>query len=222
MQAATPINYAALPQEEKLIVGNPIMPFVGVPPTQLSSLPGAEAEARLIASKLNAKPLIGKQATKTAVMQRINSAKLIHLATHGLLDGFGERTPGAIALSPDSPPSPKEANEGLLRTSEIVEKLKLQADLVVLSACDTGKGEITGDGVLGLSRALITAGAKSLVVSLWQVPDQATSDLMVEFYQQLEKKPDKAIALRQAMLKTKDLHPGAVNWAAFTIIGNPE
>ncbi|NJL10207.1 MAG: CHAT domain-containing protein, partial [Calothrix sp. SM1_7_51] len=216
-----PINYAALPQEEKLIVGNPIMPFVGVPPTQLSSLPGAEVETRLIASLLNAKPLIGKGATKSAVMRRVNSAKLIHLATHGLLDGFGERTPGAIALSPDSPPSPKEANEGLLRTSEIVENLKLQADLVVLSACDTGKGEITGDGVLGLSRALITAGAKSLVVSLWQVPDQATSDLMVEFYQQLEKNPDKAIALRQAMLKTKEKHPGAVNWAAFTIIGNP-
>jgi CHAT domain-containing protein len=84
--------------------------------------------------------------------------------------------------------------------------LKLQADLVVLSACDTGKGEISGDGVLGLSRALLTAGAKSLIVSLWQVPDKATSDLMVEFYQELEKNPDKARALRQAMLKNKEKH----------------
>jgi CHAT domain-containing protein/Tfp pilus assembly protein PilF len=216
-----PINYASLPQDEKLIVGNPIMPFVGVPPTQLPSLSGAESETRLISSLLNAKPLIGKEATKTAVMRRINSAKLIHFATHGLLDGFGERTPGAIALAPDSPPSPKQANEGLLRTSEIV-SLKLQADLIVLSACDTGSGEISGDGVLGLSRALLTAGAKSLVVSLWQVDDKATSDLMVEFYQQLEKNPDKARALRQAILKIKEKHPGAANWAAFTIIGNPE
>jgi CHAT domain-containing protein len=218
----TPVNFASLPQDEKLIVGNPIMPFVGVPPTQLSDLPGAEDETRLIASLLNAKPLIGKEATKSIVMGRMNNAKLIHLATHGLLDGFGERTPGAIALSPDSPPSPKEPNEGLLRTSEIVEKLKLQADLVVLSACDTGSGEISGDGVLGLSRALLTAGAKSLVVSLWQVPDKATSDLMVEFYQQLEKNPDKASSLRQAMLKIKEKHPGVANWAAFTIIGNPK
>ncbi len=84
--------------------------------------------------------------------------------------------------------------------------MKLQADLVVLSACDTGKGEISGDGVLGLSRALLTAGAKSLIVSLWQVPDKATSDLMVEFYQELEKNPDKARALRQAMLKNKEKH----------------
>jgi CHAT domain-containing protein/Tfp pilus assembly protein PilF len=219
---STPVKFAALSQNEKLIVGNPIMPFIGIPPTRLSNLPGSEVETRLIASLLNAKPLIGKEATKTAVMGRINNAKLIHLATHGLLDGFGERIPGAIALSPDSPPSPKNANEGLLRTSEIVENLKLQADLIVLSACDTGKGEITGDGVLGLSRALITAGAKSLIVSLWQVPDKATSDLMVAFYQELEKNPDKARALRQAMLKTKEKYPGAANWAAFTIIGNPE
>ena len=229
----TPIKFASLSQDEKLIVGNPIMPFVRVtqkksdtekefPPKQLPDLPGAENETRLIASLLNAKPLIGKEATKTAVMQRMNNAKLIHFATHGLLDGFGERTPGAIALSPDSPPSPKNANEGLLRTSEIVENLKLQADLIILSACDTGKGEITGDGVLGLSRALLTAGAKSLIVSLWKVPDNETSDLMVEFYQQLEKNPDKARALRQAMLKTKEKHPGAAYWAAFTIIGNPE
>ena len=229
----TPIKFASLSQDEKLIVGNPIMPFVRVtqkksdtekefPPKQLSDLPGAEDETRLIASLLNVKPLIGKEATKSIVMGRMNNAKLIHLATHGLLDGFGERTPGAIALSPDSPPSPKNANEGLLRTSEIVENLKLQADLVILSACDTGGGEISGDGVLGLSRAILTAGAKSLIVSLWQVDDDTTSYLMVEFYQELEKNPDKARALRQAMLKTKEKYPGAANWAAFTIIGNPE
>lgn len=217
-----PVKFASLPKDEKLIVGNPIMPYVGVPPTQLSSLPGTENEARLISSLVSANPLISQQATKSAVVERMNNAKLIHLATHGLLGGFGERIPGAIALSPDSPPSPKEANEGLLRTREIVENLKLQADLVVLSACNTASGEISSDGVQGLSRAFLTAGAKSLIVSLWQVPDQETSDLMVEFYQQLEKNPDKAQALRQAMLKAMQKHTDTVNWAAFTIIGNPE
>ncbi|BDA71624.1 hypothetical protein CAL7716_057900 [Calothrix sp. PCC 7716] len=80
--------------------------------------------------------------------------------------------------------------------------LKLNAELVVLSACDTGRGRITGDGVIGLSRALISAGVPSVLVSLWSVPDAPTSLLMTEFYKNLQKNLDKAQALRQAMLTT--------------------
>jgi CHAT domain-containing protein len=76
--------------------------------------------------------------------------------------------------------------------------------------------------VLGLSRTLLTAGAKSLIVSLWQVPDKAISYLMVEFYQELEKNSNKVRALCEAMLKTKAKYPGAANCSAFTIIVNPE
>ena len=92
----------------------------------------------------------------------------------------------------------------------------------MLSACDTGRGTITGDGVIGLSRSLITAGVPSLVVSLWSVPDAPTAELMVEFYEQLQQGQDKAQALRQAMLITKETHPDPRDWAAFTLIGEAD
>jgi CHAT domain-containing protein/Tfp pilus assembly protein PilF len=211
------LNIASLQPGDTLLVGNPIMPITGIPPVQQRPLPGTEKEANKIAPILNTQPLIGKQATKSAVLQKISTAKIIHLATHGLLYGFGERIPGAIALAPDTP----GVNEGLLKTTEII-NLNLNADLVVLSACDTGGGEITGDGVVGLSRSLLTAGAESVIVSLWAVDDSSTSDLMVEFYRQLQQNPDKAKALRQAMLSTMKKYPHPIHWAAFTLIGNAE
>lgn len=107
----------------------------------------------------------------------------------------------------------------MLTASEILD-LKLNAELVVLSACDTGRGRITGDGVIGLSRSLITAGVPSVIVSLWSVPNAPTAELMTEFYRNWpEKKLDKAQALRQAMLTTMKTHPNPKNWAAFTLIG---
>ncbi|MEM1395483.1 MAG: CHAT domain-containing protein, partial [Cyanobacteria bacterium P01_H01_bin.150] len=174
----------------------------------------------------NTTALTGNQATKSTVLQKISSARVIHFATHGLLDGkdFGERTPGAIALAPDTfnkSDKLSDVNEGLLKTTEIID-LKLNADLVVLSACDTGRGQITGDGVIGLSRSLITAGASSVIVSLWKIPDDSTSDLMTEFYRQWEKTGDKAASLRNAMLITMKTNPEPIDWAAFTLIGEAE
>lgn len=121
--------------------------------------------------------------------------------------------PGAIALAPTS------TEDGLLTAKEIFEDLTLQAELVVLSACDTGLGTVTGDGVSGLSRAFIAAGVPSVVVSLWSIPDAPTTELMIEFYQQIQQGQDKAQALRQAMLKTMKNHPNPRDWAAFTLIG---
>jgi CHAT domain-containing protein/Flp pilus assembly protein TadD len=207
-----------LPLQDALVVGNPTMPSVppalGEKPQPLPSLPGAEQEALAIAPILNTKPLIGKDATKTAIVQLMPKARIIHLATHGLLDeiqGIGS----AIALAPSG------KDNGLLTAEEIL-NLKLNADLVVLSACNTGRGRITGDGVIGLSRSLISAGVPSVLVSLWAVPDAPTASLMTEFYQNLQKNPDKAIALRQAMLTTMKQHPNPKDWAAFTLIGEAE
>jgi CHAT domain-containing protein/tetratricopeptide (TPR) repeat protein len=200
-----------------VVVGNPTMPKVseqiGQPPQQLMSLPGAEIEAKAIAQILKTKALIGNAATKATFLKQATTANIIHLATHGLLYEFtGSDLPGAIALAPSGNDS------GLLTSSEIL-KLKLNAQLVVLSACNTGRGKITGDGVIGLSRSLITAGVPSIVVSLWYVPDAPTASLMSEFYRQLEQNPDKAAAMRQAMLITIKKHPQPQNWAAFTLIG---
>ncbi len=204
-----------------LIVGNPTMPKVlveaGQPPEQLSNLPGAEAEAKAIAALLKVNPLTGNQATEQLVVQQMPSNRVIHLATHGLLDDFkGLGVPGAIALAPDPGSKP---NDGILTANEILD-MKLNADLVVLSACDTGRGRITGDGVIGLSRSLISAGSSNVVVSLWAVSDDSTTILMKEFYQSMLQNPDKAIALRQAMLKTLQQYPNPREWAAFVLIGN--
>lgn len=205
-----------------LIVGNPLMPKVtlepGKPAETLPPLPGAEQEAREIAQLLKTPMLTGATATETTVKQQMPNARWIHLATHGLLDdqrGIGS----SIALAPSN------KDDGLLTAEEILD-MKLQAGLVVLSACDTGRGKITGDGVIGLSRSLIAAGVPSVVVSLWAVPDAPTASLMTQFYQNLQKqdsqKPDKAQALRQAMLTTMRQHPNPRDWAAFTLIGEAE
>jgi CHAT domain-containing protein/Tfp pilus assembly protein PilF len=212
-----------------VVVGNPTMPkvalTVGEPPEQLASLPGAEAEAKAIAPLLNTQALIGNQATEAAILPLLPSARIIHLATHGILDDI-QGLKSAIALAPSSmaPPLTKggtggvEGSDGLLTAEELL-NLKLNAELVVLSACDTGRGKITGDGVIGLSRSFISAGVPSVIVSLWAVPDAPTASLMTEFYQNLQKNPDKAQALRQAMLTTLKQHPNPKNWAAFTLIG---
>ncbi|MCC3593453.1 CHAT domain-containing protein [Microcoleus sp. PH2017_28_MFU_U_A] len=201
-----------------LVLGNPTMPSVspspGEPKRQLSALPGAEAEARAIAPLLKTQAITGAQGTKAAIVQKMPQASIIHLATHGLLDdvrGLGS----AIALAPSG------SDDGLLTAEEIFD-MKLQASLVVLSACNTGEGRITGDGVIGLSRALISAGVPSVIVSLWAVPDAPTSELMQAFYRNLQSNPDKAQALRQAMLTTMKTHPQPRNWAAFTLIGEAE
>ena len=89
----------------------------------------------------------------------------------------------------------------------------------MLSACNTGRGKLTGDGVIGRSRSLISAGASSIIVSLWSVDDSSTSFLMSEFYRQIQQKPDKAQALRQAMLTTMKQYPEPKYWAAFTLMG---
>jgi CHAT domain-containing protein len=120
--------------------------------------------------------------------------------------------PGVLALAPDS------RNDGWLTAAEIA-ALDLRADLVVLSACDTGRGRITGDGVVGLTRAFLTAGADTVVVSLWQVPDAATATLMVTFYEALAQTHSKAAALRQAMITTRSRYPDPRNWSAFVLVG---
>ncbi|BAY60707.1 TPR repeat-containing protein [Calothrix brevissima NIES-22] len=219
------IGKQAIQGNNTLIVGNPTMPFIspkiGDKPQQLTSLPGAEQEANAIAKLLKTQPLIGSKATKAAVLGRLTQARFAHLATHGIFDDI-QGLNSAIALAPNSPGSQgNQKGDGLLTAAEILD-LKLNAELVVLSACDTGRGRISGDGVIGLSRSLISAGVPSVLVSLWSVPDAPTASLMTEFYQNLQKNLDKAQALRQAMLTTMKNNPNPVDWAAFTLIGEAE
>ncbi len=200
-----------------LVVGNPTMPkvsqVIGEKPTPLSPLPHAEKEAIIIASRYETQPFIGSQATEAKITQLMPNARIMHFATHGILDAPGIGS--AIALTPSGD------KDGLLTAVEIFD-MKLNAQLVVLSACETGRGPITGEGVIGLSRSLVAAGVESLIVSLWNVDDEATGELMVEFYNQWDKMGNKAQALRQAMLTTMKTHPEPKYWAAFTLIGEDE
>ncbi|NEO74840.1 CHAT domain-containing tetratricopeptide repeat protein [Moorena sp. SIO4G3] len=200
-----------------LVVGNPTMPKVppaaGEKPQQLSALKGAEKEAKYIASELKAQPLLGQDATETKVKGQMPKARYIHFATHGLFDpkrigGIGS----AIALAPSN------REDGLLTAEEIF-TMELSAELVVVSACETGVGHINSEGVIGLSRSLVAAGVPSVMVSLWSIPDDKTTELMTEFYQNLKNTGDKAQALRQAMLTMIPKSPNPKDWAAFTLIG---
>ena len=205
---------------EILVVGNPTMPKIPITDEQLTSLPGAEREAVKIADLLKTQAITGNKATKTAIVQKMLKARIIHFATHGLVDDFkGFGVPGAIAFAPSG------KDNGFLTSGEILDlKHPLNAELIVLSACDTGKGRITGDGVVGLSRSFISAGVPSIVVSLWSVGDDSTSLLMTEFYKNMQQKQDKATALRQAMLATMKHknYESPYHWAAFTLIGEVE
>ncbi|MEN8443724.1 MAG: CHAT domain-containing tetratricopeptide repeat protein, partial [Cyanobacteria bacterium J06555_13] len=193
--------------------------------------------------------LTQNEATETAVKQRLHTARFIHLATHGTLaSGAADSNPKpetetSGAEDNSQPPAAPTTNglqystipgvlalaatgedDGALTADELLEMTisnPLNAELVVLSACQTGQGPITSDGVYGLSRTLLTAGVPTLVVSLWNASDTHTVDLMDEFYRQfLEQDQDKAQALRQAMLKMiNEGDPNPQYWAAFTLVG---
>ncbi|MEM8603691.1 MAG: CHAT domain-containing tetratricopeptide repeat protein [Cyanobacteria bacterium P01_H01_bin.121] len=215
-------DQSPLEPQNTVVVGNPAMPAVtplfGEKPQVLTPLPFAEREAVAIADLLDVEPLLGAAAQKSVVLEKLPTAKLIHMATHGYAkEQQGQALQSWIALAPE--PDDATQTSGLLTAAEVLD-LNLQALLVVLSACETGEGRITGDGVVGLSRAWLAAGAGSVLVSLWPVADQSTAVLMQQFYRNVQQglEPDKA--LRQAMLTLlRGDYPNPYDWAAFTLVG---
>lgn len=123
-------------------------------------------------------------------------------------------------LKEGSPPA--EAEDGLLTAEDVSGMDLLDTDLVVLSACETGLGEIhVGEGVFGLRRAFVLAGARTLVMSLWKVPDQQTQELMEDFYGRILAGGGRADSLRQAQLALQARHPDPLYWGAFICQGDP-
>ncbi|MEG4105971.1 tetratricopeptide repeat protein [Microcoleus sp. S13_C5] len=155
----------------------------------------------------------------TATSSNLSQYKLIHFATHGLVNSAHPELSGIVMSLVDENGNPLN---GFLRLTDIF-NLKLAADLVVLSACKTGMGQIVqGEGMVGLTRGFMYAGAKRLVVSLWSVDDEGTATLMSSFYQEmLQKGLAPAAALRAAQLelwKQEKWH-SPYYWAAFTLQG---
>jgi CHAT domain-containing protein len=143
----------------------------------------------------------------------------VHFATHGLLD---DRFPLNSALALTIPDRSDEGENGLLQAWEIFEQVRLDADLVTLSACETALGaEASGEGLLGLTRAFHYAGATSVLGSLWRVPDRSTAELMAAVYRHLYAGVSKDEALRRAQRAAIE-NPETIDpfhWAGFTLSG---
>jgi len=144
--------------------------------------------------------------------------RILHFATHGLVNKKNPKLSGLI-LSPEDSASKED---GILHLGEIY-NLNLNADLVVLSACETGLGQVAkGEGIIGLTRGFLYAGASNLLVSLWQVSDATTADLMVDFYDKMLGGMSKPAALREAKLQMIRRHAEYAKpyyWAPFILVG---
>ncbi|MGE5468819.1 MAG: CHAT domain-containing protein [Ignavibacteria bacterium] len=190
-----------------LALGNPDL---GNPRYDLSF---AQAEAQAIAASMpKSKALTRKAASKAAFRQYAPGFRFIHIASHGQFDAAAPLN-SALLLSPDTKDS------GRLTVGELY-SMRIDADLVTLSACETGLGSIeSGDDVVGLTRGFLYAGASAIVASLWQVDDRATGQLMTSFYKALRSGADKSEALRRAQLETLRTNPHPFYWAAFQLTG---
>ena len=181
----------------------------------------ADAIARLApeGQRLEAVDFVANRATATSA--ELSEYRIVHFATHGLVNSQHPELSGIVLSLVDKKGEPQN---GFLRLYEIY-NLKLNADLVVLSACQTALGkEIKGEGLIGLTRGFMYAGAPRVVASLWRIDDRATAELMTRFYSgMLKDKLRPAAALRAAqvsLLQGQDKRWAAPHyWAAFTIQG---
>jgi CHAT domain-containing protein/Flp pilus assembly protein TadD len=219
-----------------LLVADPTPPVLSRLDQPLARLPGARMETAAIARLLSRERLTqlsDKAATESAVRSATAGRAVIHLATHAIVrddDPFGS----FLALAPAA----GAKGDGIL-TAQQIYGWDLHADLVVLSACRSAGGRVTGDGIATFARAFIYAGAASLIASLWDVADEPTNRLLPDFYRSWLGGQSKARALRAAQLRLlRDLRDGRIQirtaagmvtlpehpvfWAGFALIGEPD
>lgn len=190
--------------------------------TDIPPLPGSRDEAEAIRKNLGPEGVFvaeGFLASRETVLQRsLSSFRIVHFATHGVLD---ENRPERSGLILSLVNAKGEPQDGYLRLSDIY-NLKLSADLVVLSSCDSALGkDLSGEGIIGLPSGFFRAGAKSVIATLWKVDDTATAKLMAHFYFHLSGGDSAASALRKAQLEL--VHDGwrhPYYWAAFVLQGD--
>ena len=211
----SPADYHS--QTGALIVGDPDVGKVILKGNYetFKPLPCARNEAEMIGQWLGVKPLLGKHATKQAVLQRIRSVSLVHLAAHG----DAER--GEIALAPERTGRGTPQEKDYLLTMSDISKVQVRAKLVVLSCCHSARGQIRTEGVIGIARAFLGSGARSVLVSLWALEDSATKHFMRRFYKNLMCEKSASESLHQAMRWMRDHGFSDVSeWAPFLLIGD--
>jgi CHAT domain-containing protein/tetratricopeptide (TPR) repeat protein len=185
-------------------------------------LPGALEEASIIADFFNGTAFLNETATETAFKKNAKDFSTLHLSMHAIMDEDDPMNSRLLFYNDTT-----SIDDGLLYAYELY-NMKLNADLVVLSACNTGQGQLVkGEGVMGISRAFAYAGTPSTVMSLWKVPDESTSKIMVAFYKHLKDGASKSEALRNAKLDylesviaPEQTHP--YYWAGFILSGNDD
>jgi CHAT domain-containing protein len=191
---------------------------------RLDPLPETRREVEALAEAFRGRTskYLGDEATEERAKAVGKDIQYVHFACHAFVD---ERFPLNSALALSIPERPVEGQEnGLLQAWEIFESVRLDADLVTLSACRSGLGtEMGGEGLLGLTRAFQYAGARTVLATLWSVPDRSTAELMRRFYGFLRAGDAKDAALRKAQLAM--IHRGGLNarplrWAAFQLTGD--
>jgi len=178
---------------------------LGVPEPQT---PFILEEVRSVAACLpDAELHVGAEATESVLREKGEGRRFVHIAAHGF-------------FRPDNPMFSGIRLGGSYLTLYDLYNLKLPAELVALSGCVTGVNVIAaGDELLGLARGLFRAGAASMLLSLWEVPDQSTSEFMKSFYERLLAAPSRAAALREAMLDVRQRYPHPLHWAPFVLMG---
>ncbi len=193
---------------------------------ELHPIPDTKTEVVSVAAAVETpakKVLVGREADEKTFKALAPQYATIHLATHGVLDNRDPLNSYLLLTKTDDEPE----NDGLLQAREIID-MRLDADLAVLSACETGNGRISpGEGVVGMSWAFFVAGARSVVVSQWRVNSASTSQLMKNFYQALGRQHnpnsrDKSEALREAslsLLKDRRYHH-PFYWAGFVLLSS--
>ena len=204
-------------QTGALIVGDPDVGRVRYKgrKTKFSRLPFAGNEASMIGRLLGVQPLLGQHATKRAVLERLRSVGLVHFAAHGNADG------GEIALSPVRSANRIPKEEDYLLTMPDISQVQLRAKLVVLSCCHSARGRIRAEGVIGIARAFLGSGARSVLVALWAISDSATEQLMCRFYENLVRGESASESLHQAMKWMRGNGFAKVcEWAPFMLIGD--
>ena len=196
-----------------LLVGDPWVQVV----TELQQLPCARQEVEMIGRILHTTPLIGRQATKDEVLKRLSSVALVHIAAHGSMET------GEIALAPNpTDQSTFPVEEDFILTMRDVVAVQMRARLVVLSCCHSARGEIKAEGVVGIARGFLGAGARSVLVPLWAIDDEATLEFMKNFYHELVKGKRASESLNEAMkcMRESEKFSAVKYWAPFVLIGD--